>query len=176
MDALQEGNNSVERLAFQELVAHFLDHFRLVERIQHVFETHFLGNGPLAFADLSGFPKRGAVADGQQRHAVELAREEQAQLDRREVHRLDQDARCSREHREQPAHDQAYRRGRHQEAAVGNQAKIVLGDGERVERRTRCVMGLAEHGAVGDGAERRKGRDQDKLGAPAECVVERAAE
>jgi hypothetical protein len=53
---------------------------------------------------------------------------------------------------------------------------IVFGDGERIERGARRVMGLAEYDAVGDGAKRRKGRDQDELGAPAERVVERAAE
>jgi len=37
----------------------------------------------------------------------------------------------------------------------------------------RGVMGLAEHGAVGDGAERRKGCDQHNSGAPSESVVER---
>ena len=109
-------------------------------------------------------------------HDQHGAGEEQAELDRREVHRLDQDARRGREHREQPAHDQADGCGRHHEAAVGDQAEIVFGDRERIERRARRMMGLAEHAAIGDGAERGKGRDQHEFGTPAEIVIERAAE
>ena len=90
-------------------------------------------------------------------HDQHGALEEQAQLDRREVHRLDQDAGQSREHREQSAHDQAYGCSRHYEAAIGDQAQVVPGDGERIERGSRCVMGLAEHRAAGERAEHGKG-------------------
>ena len=104
------------------------------------------------------------------------AGEEQAQLDRRKMHRLDQHAGRGREHREQPAHDQAHGRGRHHETAVGDQAEIVFGDRERIERRPRRMMGFAEHPAIGERAEHRKGGDEREFGTPAEIMVERAAE
>ena len=59
-------------------------------------------------------------------------------------------------------------RGRNDEAAIGDQADIVLGDRERIERDPRRVMGFAEHRAIGDGAERGEGCDKDEFGAPAE--------
>ncbi len=89
------------------------------------------------------------------------AREEQAQLNGREMHRLDQDAQDEREHRKQPAHDQAHGRGRHHEAAVGDQAEIISGNRQRIERRPRRVMGFAQHGAIGERAEHGKGGNND---------------
>src|SRR5213076_486097 len=51
-------------------------------------------------------------------------------------------------------------------AALGADAYgTVLGETQHATRTP-----LDPHGAIGDGAERRKGRDQDKLGAPAERV------
>ena len=101
-------------------------------------------------------PKRGASLVASMPAANTImhgAGEEQAELDRREMQPFDQDARRRRKHREQPAHDQADGRGRNQEAAIGDQADIVLGDRERIERDPRRVMGFAEHRAIGDGAD-----------------------
>ena len=90
-------------------------------------------------------------------HDHHRAGEKQAKLDRREVQSLDQDARRRRKHREQSAHDQADGRGRNEKAAVGDQADIVSGDRERVERGPRRMMGFAEHGVIG---ERSDGRER----------------
>jgi len=38
------------------------------------------------------------------------------------------------------------------------------------------MMGFAEHRAIGDGAKGGKGCDEDEFGAPAEIMIERAAE
>ena len=124
-------------------------------------------------------PKRGAsfVASIPAANTImHGAREKQAKLDRREVQPFDQNARRRRKHREQSAHDQADGRGRNQEAAIGDQAEIVFGDGERIERGPRRMMGFAEHRAVGDGADGREHPDKDEFGAPAEIMIERAAE
>ena len=70
------------------------------------------------------------------------AREKQAKLDRREVQPFDQHARGRPKHREQSAHDQADGRGRNQEAAIGDQAEIVFGNRQRIERDPRRTDGF----------------------------------
>ena len=76
---------------------------------------------------------------------------------------FDQDARRGRKHREQPAHDQADGRGRHQEAAIGDQAEIVFGDRQRIERDPRRAMGFAEHRDHRRGRRRRRKRRQRRI-------------
>ena len=103
------------------------------------------------------------------------AGKEQAELDRLELQPLDQNAWGRRKHREQPAHDQADGGCRHQEAAIGNEAEIISGDGRRIERDPCRAMGFAEHQIVGDGACCGENADKGKFGAPAQKVVEGAA-
>ena len=83
--------------------------------------------------------------------------------------------RCGK-YREQAAHDQADGRGGNDEAAVGDQAEIVFGNRQRIERRPRRMMGLAEHRGIGSRADHGEHSDKDELGTPAEIVIERAAE
>lgn len=109
-------------------------------------------------------------------HDHDGAGEEQAKLDRREMHSLDQYTRCRREYRKQSAHDQADGRGRNEETAIGDQAQIVPCDRERIKRGPRRIVGLAKHSAIGDSADRREQADKDEFRTPAEDVIERAAE
>ena len=100
------------------------------------------------------------------------AGEEEAELDRREVHRFNEQARCSRKHGEQPAYDQARGCSRDSEATITNQASIGPGDGDQIERRADRIVGFAEDDAVGNGASCGKGCDESEFGAPAEAVIE----
>ncbi len=109
-------------------------------------------------------------------HDHHRAREEQAELDRREVQSLDENAGSSRKHREQSAHDQADGRGRNEKAAIDDEADIIFCNRKRIERDPRRAMGFAEHRAIGDSPDRREHPDKDEFGTPAENVVERAAE
>ena len=96
-------------------------------------------------------------------------------MDRREVHRFNEQARCSRKHGEQPAYDQARGCSRDSEATITNQASIRPGDGDQIERRADRIVGFAEDDAVGNGASCGKGRDKSEFGAPAKTVIECAA-
>ena len=89
---------------------------------------------------------------------------------------LDQHPRRCREHREQPAHDQADRCRRYQEAAIGDQLDIVAGDRGGIERYPRRTVGFAEHPFVSDSACGGERADKGEFGAPAEIMVERTAE
>jgi hypothetical protein len=109
-------------------------------------------------------------------HDQNGASEEQAELDRRKTHRSIRMRGAAENIENSPPMIRLTVAGRHHEAAVRDQAEVVPGNRNRIERRPRRMMGLAQHRAVSDSAEHGKGRDEGEFGTPAESVIERATE